>query len=604
MKFLLSEHKSVDNTILRDLFSALDIVVMERLENGAFRLIGQIPDWFSQLCPGAAGTRGQVRPERELLFFEHFVTDAEVFWRQRGSGQLRSGPWSENDQCGAECPLEAVAVCLGDRHILYIQRLGRRYRETRALLQRARENRLDYEALERTQKVLQRTEAELQKTLARLEKSHADLLSIFSRLRVGTVLLDAGGHLSFLSQACQRILGTEQDQVLGSHWTRVFPLSDNAQSQLQAMLQRPARERARISTDLETANGQHYWMELDIQDDPRDPKRKILFLYDLSEVQDLRRLLHEKTQWQGLVGSSEPMLSVYREIQDLARVDTTVLIEGETGTGKELAAREIHATSARKNQPFVALNCAGLTESLLASQLFGHKRGAFTGAVADHEGIFEAANGGTLFLDEIGDVSALVQTSLLRVLQEREIVRLGESKPRKINVRILVATNRNLQEAVAQGTFRADLFYRIRVARLHLPPLRERLQDLPLLVSAFLNQFHAAIGKPVQAVSQEAMALLHEYSWPGNVRELRSAVEFAIIRCRGTVIKPEDLPAEIGSAAESAPGHAIMPGDETQRLLTALEQSGGNRTAAARLLGMSRATFYRRLADLDIPRNS
>jgi PAS domain S-box-containing protein len=443
----------------------------------------------------------------------------------------------------------------------------------------------------------------LQATLARLEKSHADLLSILSRLRVGTVLLDASGRILFLSQACERILGKDQGQVLGRAWTAVFPLPQATQMRLQTMLQRRAQDRARISTQLEATNGRHYWMEVDIQDDPRDSKRKIIFLYDLSEVEDLRRLLHEKTQFQGMVGNSEAMLAVYRDIHTLAQVNSTVLIEGETGTGKELVAREIHAASPRHEGPFVALNCAGLTDSLLASQLFGHKRGAFTGAVADHHGVFEAANGGTLFLDEIGDVSPLVQTSLLRVLQEREIVRVGESRPRTIDVRILAATNRDLQEAVAQGTFRADLFYRIRVARLRLPPLRERLQDLHLLVSAFLGQFRLAMGKPVETVSQEAMRLLQAYSWPGNVRELRSALEFGVIRCRGAVMKPEDLPAEIGDA-EPSPGEFVASGDGRQRLLAALEQSGGNRTAAARLLGMSRATFYRRLADFGISRDS
>jgi PAS domain S-box-containing protein len=587
-----------------DLLAVLDIVVMERLGDGAFRLVGQLPRWFTRLCPDAAAARDRARPERELLFLEHFMVDAEAFWGRPGSGQLRSGPWSEDNQRGNEYPLEAVAIRAGERKLLYLERPGAHYRDTKALLQKARENRLDYERLVQTQEALRRTEAELHETLARLEQSHADLLSILGRLRVGTVLLDAGGRIVFLNPACQRILGKDPKQVSGRNWSAALPLSETTKARLEAMLRRPAQERARISTHLETPDGQHYWMEVDVQDAPGDPERRILFLYDLSEVQDLRRLLHEKTRSQSLVGGSEPMLAVYRDIYNLAQVETTVLIEGETGTGKELVAREIHATSARKDRPFVAVNCAGLTESLLASQLFGHKRGAFTGAVSDQQGVFEAANGGTLFLDEIGDISALVQTSLLRVLQEREIVRLGESKPRKINVRILLATNRDLQQAVTGGAFRADLFYRIRVARLRLPPLRERLQDVPLLVGAFLSQFHAAMGKPVEAVSQEAMGLLQAYPWPGNVRELRSAIEFAVIRCRSAVIKPEDLPAEIGDAGEPSPSAPPLPGDERQRLLAALEQSGGNRTAAARLLGMSRATFYRRLADFGIPRNS
>ena len=234
---------------------------------------------------------------------------------------------------------------------------------------------------------------------------------------------------------------------------------------------------------------------MDVKDDPRDARGKIFFLYDVTEVHDLRRLLDERAQFHDLLGKSKAMQLVYQQIRDVARVDSTVLIEGETGTGKELVARAIHSSSHRKDKPFVAVNCAGLTESLLSSQLFGHKRGAFTGAIEDHQGLFEAANGGTLLLDEIGDIPMTVQNQLLRVLQEREIVRLGESRPRKIDVRVLAATHRSLSDEAAKGNFRSDLFYRIRVARISLPPLRDRREDIPLLAASFLAQFSAAEWK-------------------------------------------------------------------------------------------------------------
>jgi DNA-binding NtrC family response regulator len=295
------------------------------------------------------------------------------------------------------------------------------------------------------------------------------------------------------------------------------------------------------------------------------------------------------------------MQQVYRHIRSVARVDSTVLIEGETGTGKELVARAIHAASHRKDKAFVAVNCAGLTESLLASQLFGHKRGAFTGAVEDHQGLFEAANGGTLLLDEIGDIPITVQNQLLRVLQEREIVRLGETRPRKIDVRLLAATHRSLSDQVASGHFRQDLFYRIRVARVAVPALRERREDIPLLAASFLAQFCAASGKPVIELSHEAVRLLMDHPWPGNVRELRSAIEFAVIRCAGAVIQPDDLPPEIVTPADLVGSIAGDPlNDEKARFLDALSRSRGNRALAARLLGISRATLYRRLADLQI----
>lgn len=458
------------------------------------------------------------------------------------------------------------------------------------MLQKARETRLDYQRLQQLE--------------AALRTSHDDLLSILNELRIGTALIDEHGRVTFVSEVCQRLLGTKAAAVLEQYWEEASPVPVAVKAALRDMGERPAQERTKVPVHLTTEEGQHYWMDVDIQDDPRDSRRRIVCLYDMTEVHDLRRQLSDKAQYHDLVGKSEPMLRVYQQIRDVARVDTTVVIEGETGTGKELVAQAIHAASHRASRPFVAVNCAGLTESLLASQLFGHRRGAFTGAVADQQGLFEAANGGTLFLDEIGDIPLNVQTSLLRVLQEREIIRLGEARPRAIDVRILAATHCNLQEEVDKGTFRADLLYRIRVARIHLPALRERRQDIPLLVSTFLAKCRAEIGKPVEEVSHEAMRHLLDYTWPGNVRELRSAIEYAVIRCRGAVIPAEDLPPELYDTVPFPSQLEQPPLDEKQRLLAALDQVRGNRTAAARLLGMSRATFYRRLTSLGIPRNS
>jgi DNA-binding NtrC family response regulator len=360
-------------------------------------------------------------------------------------------------------------------------------------------------------------------------------------------------------------------------------------------------ERNRIPLHLDGTGGRRLWLEADVKDDPRDPRGKIFFLYDVTEVHDLRRLLDERAQFYDLLGKSAVMQQVYQQIRAVARVDSTVLIEGETGTGKELVARAIHAASHRKDKPFIAVNCAGLTEALLASQLFGHKRGAFTGAIEDHQGLFEAANGGTLLLDEIGDIPMAVQNQLLRVLQEREIVRLGETRPRKIDVRLLAATHRSLTDEMTKGNFRTDLFYRIRVARIAVPELRERREDIPLLAASFLAQFSAAVGKSVTELSHEAVRLLMDHPWPGNVRELRSAIEFAVIRCGGAVLQPDDLPPEIIEPANfisSIPGDPLN--DEKARFLEALTRSRGNRALAARLLGISRATLYRRLADLNI----
>lgn len=447
-------------------------------------------------------------------------------------------------------------------------------------------------------------ENQLREMFRQVEKSRNDLGSILNELRIGTAMSDENGHVVFLNAAARQLFGRPEAATLDMPWKELFALDPEDTVSLQALIQKPVEERARIPVHLDRAEGGRVWLEVDVKDDPRDSRGKIFFLYDVTEVHDLRRLLDERAQFHDLLGKSKAMQSVYQQIRDVARVDSTVLIEGETGTGKELVARAIHSFSHRKDKPFVAVNCAGLTESLLSSQLFGHKRGAFTGAIEDHQGLLEAANGGTLLLDEIGDIPITVQNQLLRVLQEREIVRLGESRPRKIDVRVLAATHKNLSDETAKGTFRSDLFYRIRVARISLPALRERREDIPLLAASFLAQFSAAGKKRVTELSHDALRLLTDYPWPGNVRELRSAIEFAVIHCRRAVIQPDDLPPEIFQPANF---DSVIPGDpladEKARFLQALDRSRGNRALAARLLGISRATLYRRLADLKINPN-
>jgi DNA-binding NtrC family response regulator len=445
-------------------------------------------------------------------------------------------------------------------------------------------------------------EAQVAAMLEHVQRTRDDLLSILNELRVGSAMTDEEGRITFLSQTCRPLLGRDPALLIGKHWQTVWAFEPGERAQIEAQLAQPPARRSKVAAHLPAAGGRQYWVDVEVKDDPRAALRKIFFLYDMSEVHDLRRLLDEKAQFQDLIGKSEPMLRVYEQIREAAHVDSTVLIEGETGTGKELVARAIHFSSRRKHQPFIALNCAGLTDSLLGSQLFGHRRGAFTGAVEDHKGLFEAADGGTLFLDEVGDIPANVQTSLLRVLQEREIVRLGESKPLKVDVRVLAATHHNLTDDVAKGTFRSDLLYRIRVVRIHLPPLLQRREDIPLLVSHFLTQCGAATGKRVDGISKDAMGILLRYRWPGNVRELKSAVEVGIVRSKGQVIEASDLPAEIlDGDTPHAPPQEAEGADERQRLLAALKVAKGNRVAAARLLGISRATLYRRLAELNIP---
>jgi PAS domain S-box-containing protein len=445
-----------------------------------------------------------------------------------------------------------------------------------------------------------RAEEGLRTAFSRLEQNHDDLLSILNQLRMGTALVDGASRITFLSRQGQEMIGLSEEEVLRKAWDDIFPFGDLEKSQVAQELQKPKDERAKILTKISRKGSSRRWVEIEVRDDPRNPERKIFFLYDVSEVHELRQQLKGKAVFQNLVGKSHPMRQVYQLIQDLGEVDTTVLIIGETGTGKELVARAIHESSRRKDGPFIALNCAGLTESLVASQLFGHRRGAFTGALEDRRGMFESANGGTLFLDEIGDVPVSVQINLLRVLETRELQRVGEVQTRKIDVRVLSATNRDLAELSAQGQFRQDLLYRLRIARVQLPPLRERREDIPLLIEWFLNQISTTTGKGVDSVSNEALRALISYSWPGNVRELRNTVEFALIRCKGHVLEKRDLPDEVVTLERPVFVRPTRKQDEKQAILAALEQASGNRSTAAKILGMSRATFYRRLSDYEI----
>lgn len=295
------------------------------------------------------------------------------------------------------------------------------------------------------------------------------------------------------------------------------------------------------------------------------------------------------------IGEGAAAQRTRRDILELSQDDCTVLIAGETGTGKELAARAIHESSSRAGFPFVAVNCSALPESLLHSEIFGHKRGAFTGADGDYAGVFERAGGGTLLLDEISTAPMAFQSALLRVLEERQIWRLGDSRPRDVEARILVSTNQDLMDLAGKGHFRSDLLYRIKVARIFLPALRERREDIPLLAEHFLENSPATQRKGIQALSERALHAMVRYSWPGNVRELRNAIEFAAIRCAGRTIYAEDLPEE--TVRNGFAGLFPAPREE-ERVGHALEAAGGNRSEAARLLGISRATFYRRLRDV------
>jgi len=326
----------------------------------------------------------------------------------------------------------------------------------------------------------------------------------------------------------------------------------------------------------------------------------VMVLRDETRLVALERDLKERRQFHKIIGSSKKMQEIYSLIEDLTNVNTTVLITGETGTGKELAAEALHYTGVRKEKPLVKVNCAALSENLLDSELFGHVKGSFTGAIRDKPGRFETAAGGTILLDEIGDISPLLQTKLLRVLQDKKIERVGDTVSRTIDVRVVAATNKNLRNKIRQGEFREDLFYRLKVVEIKLPPLRERKEDIPFLVEHFLEKLSRKFNKKISAVSDEIMDLFMEHLWPGNVRELEHELEHACIRCRKLVISLDDLSFDFREFIKK--GEPERAGKETERepILKALEKSGWNKAKAARILGMSRGTLYKLIRQYDL----
>ncbi len=334
---------------------------------------------------------------------------------------------------------------------------------------------------------------------------------------------------------------------------------------------------------------------------PFCPERAELLVKKLAQHQELvvenlslRQRLEDRYRFENIITKSSKMQRMIELIKVVAKSNATVLITGESGTGKELVARAIHSQSHRQSKPFVAVSCAALPESLLESELFGHEKGSFTGAYARKKGKFEFANGGTLFLDEIGEMSANIQVHLLRVLEEKEFSRVGGNEPIRVDVRVVSATNRDLRKAIEKGEFREDLYYRLNVVPIELPPLRERKEDIPLLAQHFLNKFALENKKEVSELSPEATEFLLGYDWPGNVRELENAIERAAILAKDSLITIADLPQENMSLARST-----MPGKnlrevEKEHILDVLGETGGNYSEAARLLGITRMTLYKK----------
>jgi transcriptional regulator with PAS, ATPase and Fis domain len=323
----------------------------------------------------------------------------------------------------------------------------------------------------------------------------------------------------------------------------------------------------------------------------------IVILEDMTELNTLRRRLKTEQSFSGIVGNDAKMNELFETIKQVADVNVPILVQGESGTGKELVASAIHNEGPRAEKPFVPVNCGALPEGLLESELFGHVKGAFTGALRDKKGRFELAHGGTLFLDEVADLTKVVQAKLLRVLQEGAFERVGDEKTITVDVRIISAANRDLKQEVKKGNFRDDLYYRLNVVPIIMPPLRDRKTDIPLLIDHFLSKMEVNARQHPIKISDEARAMMMSYSWPGNVRELQNAIQFAIVKFDGSVIQPKDLPMELKEQYHLYPSRGPSRKLSVEGVASALKKTGGNKAKAARLLGVGRATLYRFLAD-------
>jgi DNA-binding NtrC family response regulator len=321
----------------------------------------------------------------------------------------------------------------------------------------------------------------------------------------------------------------------------------------------------------------------------------------IHENTSLKRQLQSENSFDNFIGSSDSVINLKKMAQRIAGSDSTVLIRGESGTGKDLIARAIHNVSSRSGGPFVTINCAALPESLLESELFGHKKGSFTGAINNKEGLFKVASGGTFFLDEVGNTSLAIQVKLLRVIEDKKIIPVGETKPIDVDVRLIAATNADLEGDVKAGRFRADLFYRLNVIPIHIPPLRERRDDIPLLVDHFVARFCEKSNLPLKTVSDEAINLLLSYNWPGNVRELENVVERAVLLNRSSQLEGSDFPEKIGQperisvVGDNQPANPTLESIEKAYIHFVMSQTEGKKTEAARILGIDTSTLYRKI---------
>ena len=453
------------------------------------------------------------------------------------------------------------------------------------------------------------------RTIAELLNQDGFLKNMFEAIPCGVLIVDRDRRIRAVNNTIEQTFGATKADVINRRGGDIFKCINASKTPEGCGFAEECRDCQVRKTALEAIagkklrrnkgnlhiyiNGRASNMEFLISAAPFDhdgERLAIIILEDITELNSLRRRLKAEQSFAGIIGRNIGMNALFQTIRDVTDVNVPVLILGESGTGKELVASAIHSEGPRADKPFVPVNCAALPEGILESELFGHVKGAFTGAIRDKRGRFELAHGGTMFLDEVGDLPKTVQAKLLRVLQEGRFERVGDEKSISVDVRIISASNRDLKREVKKGNFRDDLYYRLNVVPIHLPPLRKRKDDIPLLVNHFLGN-NIVEGIKSEGLSKEALALMMEYPWPGNVRELQSAIRFALVKSRGEIIQPDDLPMELRDWVNTKPRRGPSRKLNRESVRAAMEKSGGNKAKAARILGVGRATLYRFLID-------
>jgi two-component system, NtrC family, response regulator HydG len=445
--------------------------------------------------------------------------------------------------------------------------------------------------------------------------------SVVNTIQDGVMIVDPQGVVVSINRAFETITGYRQSEIVGEPCTTLGCTSCEVARQAESchwcvMFKKGHLKKQRCSIVHKDGRIVHILKNASVlKDDTGSIIGAVETMTDITDLMDketqianYRRELDAEDRFYGMIGTSSRMQQVFEIISNASHSSAPVIIFGESGTGKEMVAKAIHDAGPRRKNAYVKVNCAALNESLLESELFGHVKGAYTGAHRDREGRFEAATGGDIFLDEIGDLPLSTQVKLLRVLENQVVERVGDNRPIEVDVRIISATNRNLQDLIARGAFREDFYYRINVIPIHIPPLRERAEDIPLLARSFLNRIMLKSSKRIEGISKTAMELLLSYTWPGNARELKSAFEFAVVSCPGGMIEADYLPPQITSGSSVCPPDLLNESTSQEslndvkrkRLIDALHRTGGNQSKAARLLGISRTSVWSQIKRFNI----